>query len=354
MLGQTKALNKFLRYTIGLVFMLSGLIKLNDPVGFSWILEAYVKMFAIDFMPLFLKLLPWCLPLAIGIAVVELVWGIALVVGFRLQLTVAALLCLTTFFTWLTFYTALFRRMGSCGCFGDLIMLTPWQSFWKSAGLCIALYSLYKQLKPAELQQTSRKQGFAIFIGLALGLGISGYACWSLPMIDWSMFKKGANLHDIIQNESLIRYTYPLKGSDQQLEDATYAPNATYKIGRSAAARRLIPYFSIWNEQGEITNQLLQGDQLLIIVQSPSQLTPEAHKLIEHTVQTFASGMQLTWLIPVHAMRSTLPVHLGPSIAFASPALLRALLKNQVGFFWLKDGILVEKGSIRALKRIKS
>ncbi|MFN7095467.1 MAG: MauE/DoxX family redox-associated membrane protein, partial [Burkholderiales bacterium] len=346
-----------LQYTVSLVFIVSGLVKLNDPIGFAWTLEAYFRTLAVDFTPLFLYFIPVCLILAMAIATVELILGVALLVSFKQQLTLLALLTLTVFFTCLTFYTAFWKRMGSCGCFGDAIPLTPWQSFIKSMGLLIALDSLYKNLQRHASNKASKMQLGYIFLAGVLGIGISIYAWQQLPIFDFSLFKKGSNLLQHTQPSAPLRYQYKLEKEGQYIESTDAPTHPTDRIVGSKllnpSAKPRITNFTIWNEKGEITNQILQGTQLLIIAQAPSQMLPEAYALLKQTLQTLPQELQLTWLIPFYETQAAIPTELITAIGWTSPDLLKAMLKSQLGFILLQDGIILEKGTLRTLERVK-
>ena len=144
----------FCRLVVGSLFIVSGLIKANDPLGFSYKLEEYFVESALN-LP-FLE--PYALALAILACLAEIVLGFAVLFGGRLKLASIALLGLTLFFGWLTAYTAMCDPNGTykimvdgqeltrgvtcvtdCGCFGDAMKgsvgrsLTPWESFSKDA-----------------------------------------------------------------------------------------------------------------------------------------------------------------------------------------------------------------------------
>ena len=90
------------RIFVGLLFIFSGLIKINDPVGFSFKLEEYFgpTVFNIDF------LLPYVLPLAIFIVVLEVLLGVFLIIGLKKEFTIYSLFAMIVFFTFLTWYSA--------------------------------------------------------------------------------------------------------------------------------------------------------------------------------------------------------------------------------------------------------
>ncbi|MEM9650239.1 MAG: MauE/DoxX family redox-associated membrane protein, partial [Bacteroidota bacterium] len=108
------------RIFVGVLFIISGLIKLNDPVGFSFKLEEYFSQGVLD-LPF---LMPWALGISIFVVIVEVLLGILLLIGFKPKFTVWSLLLMIIFFTFLTFYSAYFNKVTDCGCFGDAIKLT--------------------------------------------------------------------------------------------------------------------------------------------------------------------------------------------------------------------------------------
>ena len=130
-----KIIAHIFRYFVGFLFIFSGLIKLNDPIGFSFKLEEYFgpTVFNLDF------LIPIVLPMAIFIVILEVVLGIFLIIGFKKKFTLWSLLLMIIFFTFLTWYSAYFNKVTDCGCFGDAIKLTPWESFTKDVVLLVMI-----------------------------------------------------------------------------------------------------------------------------------------------------------------------------------------------------------------------
>ena len=115
------------RFLVGLLFIVSGLIKANDALGFSYKLEEYFSagVLNIEF------LIPFSFFLAAGICVFEIILGVMVLIGARSKFTSWSLLAMIIFFTFLTFYSAYFNKVTDCGCFGDAVKLTPWESFGK-------------------------------------------------------------------------------------------------------------------------------------------------------------------------------------------------------------------------------
>jgi len=152
------------RLIVGPLFIVSGLIKANDPLGFSYKLEEYFAESALN-LP-FLE--PFALLLAVLACLAEIVLGFAVLFGGRMKLATTSLIILTVFFGWLTAYTATCDPAGTytvvvdgqqvtrgvtcvtdCGCFGDALKgsvgrsLTPWESFAKDAVLFVFILPLF-------------------------------------------------------------------------------------------------------------------------------------------------------------------------------------------------------------------
>ena len=128
---------KFSRWFVGVLFIFSGLIKANDPLGFAYKLQEYFDVFYISFLN------NWSTGVAIFLCALEIVLGALLLLGFWRNWVVKALLALIVFFTLLTFVSAAFKVVTSCGCFGDAIPLTPWQSFAKDLVLLALIVYLF-------------------------------------------------------------------------------------------------------------------------------------------------------------------------------------------------------------------
>ena len=141
-----KYLVQLCRILVGVTFIISGMIKLNDPMGFSFKLEDYFAPGVLN-LPF---LVPYALAFAIFVCIFEVVLGVTLLVGYKKKLTLWLLLAMLVFFGFLTFYSAYFNKVTDCGCFGDAIKFTPWQSFTKDLVLlALTLVVLFIHLQKA-------------------------------------------------------------------------------------------------------------------------------------------------------------------------------------------------------------
>lgn len=178
------------RIIVGLLFIVSGLIKLNDPVGFAFKLQDY---FAPEVLNLEF-LMPYALPMAVILVIVEVLLGVSLLLGYLKRLTLWSLLLMIVFFTFLTFYSAYFNKVTDCGCFGDAIPLTPWESFYKDVILLILIVILLIGRRYVQPLFTTGARSIAVLLTLVACLMFGYHVLQHLPVIDFRPYKIGKNI----------------------------------------------------------------------------------------------------------------------------------------------------------------
>ncbi|MEM7381956.1 MAG: BT_3928 family protein [Bacteroidota bacterium] len=180
------------RVIVGVLFIISGFIKLNDPVGFSFKLEEYFSPSVLDLG----FLMPFALAISIFIVIFEVLLGIFLLVGYQRKFTIWSLLLMILFFTFLTFYSAYFNKVTDCGCFGDAVKLTPWESFSKDVVLLVLIVILF--VGRAYIKRLFHpKTGLGIVLAAALLCIVFAYHVLNhLPSIDFRPYKIGANIQE--------------------------------------------------------------------------------------------------------------------------------------------------------------
>lgn len=180
------------RILVGLLFIISGLIKLNDPVGFSFKLEEYFSpgVLNLDFLT------PYALAIAIVLVIFETLLGVMLLLGYKPKFTVWSLLLMIVFFTFLTFYSAYFNKVTDCGCFGDAVKLTPWESFSKDVVLLVLILILffgYRMIKPFPSLRIAR---WGSLLALVFCVWFANYVYNHLPVVDFRPYKIGTNIEE--------------------------------------------------------------------------------------------------------------------------------------------------------------
>jgi len=190
---------------VAVLFIFSGLVKANDPLGTAYKMEEYFEVWTADLttstfflkdalMSLFHFLNGHTLLLSVTMNAFEIIAGAALLLGWRMKLFSWLLLLLMIFFTILTGYTYKTGRPTNCGCFGDCIKITPEYSFYKdlllSALILIILFAR-KHIKP--LFTSGLNTGLMLLVTI-FSFGLQWYALRYLPPVDCLPFKKGNSI----------------------------------------------------------------------------------------------------------------------------------------------------------------
>lgn len=221
---------QFIRILVGLLFIFSGLVKANDPMGTAYKMEEYFEVWNTDlstssfFFKSFVTgiihfLNNYTLVLSVLMNAFEILAGAALLLGWRMKFFGWLLLLLMIFFTLLTAYTYKTGRPTNCGCFGDCIKITPEYSFYKDILLSVLIVFLLfgrKHIKP----WFSGRWGTVLMIGVGvLSFGLQGYALKYLPPVDCLPFKKGNNLVEkmkipahAVSDSIVMTFVYEKKG----------------------------------------------------------------------------------------------------------------------------------------------
>jgi uncharacterized membrane protein YphA (DoxX/SURF4 family) len=194
------------RLLVGLLFIFSGLIKANDPLGFSYKLVEYFEVFDTHF------LVPAALPLAMLICAFEVILGVALLIGARIKLTLWLLLLMIVFFTFLTFYSAYYQKVLSCGCFGDAIPLTPWQSFTKDVILLVLIIILFIGKQNLHPVFPAGVENSLLILIIIASVAFPVYTYNYLPVVDFRPYAIGKNIPEQMKGTpDEVKYFYTLK-----------------------------------------------------------------------------------------------------------------------------------------------
>lgn len=180
-------LNLF-RILVGVLFIFSGLIKANDPLGLSYKMDEFFEVLHLTFLS------PYSLVFSVIMNVFEIVAGVAVLLGYRMRLFSFLLLLLILFFTFLTGFALFSGKIKECGCFGDCIKLTAEQTFYKDVALLVMILVIF--FYRDRIQPPLRKMPSALVMAAALlfSFGIQWYTLSHLPFIDCLAYKVGNNI----------------------------------------------------------------------------------------------------------------------------------------------------------------
>lgn len=263
------------RILVGALFIFSGFIKLNDPLGFSYKLQEY---FSPDVLNIpFLE--PYALMISVLVVVFEVVLGVFLLIGYKPKFTVWSLLGMIVFFTFLTFYAAYFEKVKDCGCFGDFIKLKPWETFWKDVALLVLIVILFvgvKQIKPIYGKLTTTVIALLSFI---ISLWFGYHVLMHLPTIDFRAYAIGKNIKEgmSIPDEAQIPEVEYYWKFNVGGEEKVITTNGSYpsvegdfisvetKVIQEGYTPPVID-FSIESADENLTEQFLAEENLIVVV----------------------------------------------------------------------------------------
>lgn len=218
------------RAFVGGLFIVSGLVKANDPWGFAFKLEEYFSPMGLSYdFPFFESFSPYVLEISILVCVAEIVLGVAVIVGGKIKLTSWLLVFMMVFFTWLTYYTyscveasELLRAAGmvaerdcvtDCGCFGDALKgsvgrsLTPYESFWKDIVLFYFVLVIFLNQRKIEIN-TYKENWVMAPAALLVVLFFSWVFGWYFPILFYIITLLGAY---VVGNMNIGKIAKPWK-----------------------------------------------------------------------------------------------------------------------------------------------
>ena len=354
-----KVLVTICRWLVGLLFIFSGLIKANDPHGLSYKMREFFEAWHTEF---FNQL---SLSSSIGMNILEVVAGVAIIIGWRSKFFSWVLLVLITFFTFLTSYVLFSGKIAACGCFGDCVPLTPQQTFTKDVILLVLIliiFFYYNKIQPLFSQKISVA---IIALSFVFVGGMQWYALSYLPYKDCLPFKKGNNILEqmkppvgAVSDSFAIFYTYKRKGETIKINaekfpddfDSTYIQvgDEEKTLIRKGNSTPKISDFTLKTLDSSInvTEQILnqEGKYVLIFVKEfPSDATTISSFIKLDVVKKFQ-----TQNIPVYIVTSDVEaaanIHInGVSILKLDGTVLKTAARANPTYFLLKGATIIEK-----------
>ena len=342
---------------VGVLFILSGLVKAVDPLGFSYKLEEYnavAGLSALDFTSLFL---------AISLCALEILIGFSLLLRWKVSFWSSILLILIVFFTFLTGASAIFGVVKDCGCFGDALKLTPTESFIKDLILLVLSLIIYAQrLYLFPLFKEALANRLVLTLGALASLSISYIGINHLPIIDYRAYKIGNSLiekmQDGIPEEVESKFIYKEKSSSKEQTFSTEdilnldydkwefvdVKHTIIKEGKSAS----ISDFMILDPFGaDRTIEILQEDkyQIWVISYSMNNANKDAFKGIASLANELQgiSFLGLTNGSPEENENFRHDIQAAFPFFSADQTALKTMIRSNPGIMLIKNGKVLEK-----------
>lgn len=337
-------LREISRILIGVVFIVSGFLKALDPVGTSLKIKEYFGAMHLNFLDLFAT------PGAVILCCMEFLIGVAILKGIRVRLFSVISLVFTLFFTAITLCSATFLPVKDCGCFGEAIHLTNWQTFGKNIlllGAAVVIYRQRSNFSPiaTKFWQNTYLGAYTLFI-----LATTLYSLSFLPLADFGQFKPGTDLIANLSENQLKQYKtvilYSKDGAEEEftldnLPDSTWSYVDTKSLLIAEGNSNNID-FSIRDNNGNVvTDSILNLNSPLVFVSMYKKLPDEKLSEIEQMEGSVAkAGGKLFVLTASNEKPNiSLPVY------SSDYKTLLSLNRSNGGLTYIYEGIIVKKWS---------
>lgn len=345
------------RIIFGLVFLFSGFVKAVDPLGTAYKISDYLEAFSLtplDFL---------AFPSALILIATEFTIGFNILFNVHLKATTLIASIFMLIMTPVTLYLALANPISDCGCFGDAIVMTNWQTFYKNVVLCIILI-IIAILKDNTRPWLSNWGAWIVtLLPILISFGISIYCYNLLPILDFRPYKKGNNIIEgmsIPENAPLDKYEttffYEKNGVEKAFTLDNYpAEDSTWTFVRQESKlieQGYVPPihdFSIVTEDGDITDIILEdaGYTLLIISHKVEKASTKNIKCIKSTIANAKkAGANVIWLTSSYTDEiDNFRTKYGINDTFGATddITLKTIVRSNPGLVLIKDANIIEK-----------
>lgn len=237
-----RTIMNFSRLLVGLVFIFSGFVKGVDPLGTAYRIDDYFIAYGVEWA------IPFSLFLSISLCTLEFVLGISLLFNAWIKKTAWLLFPLMIFFTILTLIDAIWEPVPDCGCFGDAIKLSNWETFYKNVVLILLVAVIFYSRRKYRPPQ-NRIYAFLVLLLASLGfVWFNNYNLQHLPIVDFREWKVGNDMEPEGGGEAKIYLTYKNKQTGEEKE--YLSPDYPWQD-------------SVWTSQWEFVDQRVDDSEVL-------------------------------------------------------------------------------------------
>ena len=256
------------RLILALTFVFSGFVKAVDPWGTALKVDEYLSIYGIE------ELSRWSMVFSIWLCGAELMMGLMLLFRVRIRLISIFALASMTFFTLLTFLSATWIPVEDCGCFGDAVKLSPWQTFAKNAVLLPMAWVVWRHYRPDRIFAFRRIEVVLTVLFFCIAMGVGTYCYRHLPLLDFLPYRVGVNIAEAMEREAaapapipetVLVYRNKTTGRTRKfsLDDKEWHDAAkwewvdTYTVDAESAMQPTVAEFAVRDAEGDATQELL-------------------------------------------------------------------------------------------------
>lgn len=344
------------RIIVGLTFIFSGTVKAIDPLGSAYKFHDYFQAFDLGFLN------GLSLPLAILLCTAEFIAGFAVLSGIRQKTGIWTVIMLMAIFTPLTFILALTNPVSDCGCFGDAIHLTNWQTFWKNIFIVILAIFVFINRKQIKNVLKSSTEWLIIATIICLFILFSFYNLRYLPVIDFLPYKTSVKIADkmimpegVAADEYHTTFIYEKNGVQKEFELSNYPAEDTtwHFIDQKSVLTKKgyqppIHDFVITSMNGDELTQKILSDPGYSILMISKKLAEAGEKRLSDGFEfgrfCLASGLGF-YILTSSGSDEVKSYDNGLQFCSADETTLKTMVRSNPGYLLLKDGTIIGKWS---------
>lgn len=362
-----KIITQVCRVVLACTFIFSGFTKVVDPWGTAIKINEYLAIYGMEFLK------PCSMTFSIWLCGAELMMGCMLLFKVRIRLVSILALLSMIFFTLLTLLSATWLPVEDCGCFGEAVKLTPWQTFFKNLVLLPLAWVVWRRYRPDRIFAFSRREVILTLLFFLLSMGLGTWCCRHLPLIDFLPYRVGVNIweemhapteSDAEAAETVLVYRNLHSGEvrefaldDPEWQDATEWEWLDTRIESEVPAiSPLLSEFSVGDPEGDATEELLTapGRLYMLCVTSFADLSPSCEERFGRLIERAAEeGARVVCLTPEPLREVTFRRFAGSGEVRCyniDASTLKTLLRAEAGVVTLDGGVIAAKRNCRDIR----
>lgn len=352
------------RLVVALAFIFSGAVKSIDPWGTALSVNNYLVSYGLE------ALKPLAVPFSIWLCGAELMMGCMLFFKVRIRMCSTFATASMIIFTFITFLSATFIPVEDCGCFGDVVKLTPWQSFIKNLILLPLIVVVWWRYRPDRMFAFSRLEFVMMIFFFTFSMGLGTYCYNHLPLVDLLPYKEGTNIAQAMdearnrQHEGEVVLVYRNRRTGKlkefSIEDKAWENESRWEWVDTRVSEDMtdkvepmILEFYIADEMGEVTDSLLsiKGNLYMLCVTNRARVSERCEQRLKKVVEQAAEeDAAIICLTPEPVTRPTYHSFAGSKQVRCyniDSKTMKTMLRANTGLVVLTDGIVSRKSNCR-------
>lgn len=365
-----KWLSHLCRVLLAVTFILSGFTKTVDPWGTALKVSEYLTIYGWD------ALQPASMAFSIWLCGAELMMGCMLLFKVRIRMVSIFAFGSMILFTGITLLSATVLPVEDCGCFGEAIKLTPWQTFFKNLVLLPMAFVVWWRYRPDRIFSFSRLELLLTLVFFTGSMALGYYCYRHLPLVDFLPYKLGVDIHaEMLRQaarsgeeevETILVYRDRTTGRLREfgLDDPEWQDDARWEWvdtrsgEETSVIRPLIGEFAVANADGDATERLLTtpGRLYMLCVTSFDRLRGRCLRRMTALVAAArAEGAEVVCLTPDPLYGATRHAFGDETVACYNidASTMKTMLRARNGLVVLDDGVIADKRNCRDIRPAK-